>query len=293
MKKITHAGEIDLAGYILPCYVTKDEERIISSRRLQAALKMVDEKKGQQSPGKRLDRFFNYRALKPLFNEGFPQGHFKAITSKYGGQTIKGYKAEVLVDICNIMLKARRMSLLSGARQKIVAKQCEILLGAFAQVGIIALIDEATGYQNIRARKALEEILNKFISEELRKWAKTFPDEFYKQMFKLRGWPYDPASMKKPSVVGHYTNDLIYDRLAPGVLEELKKNNPRTPKGYRKNKHFQWLTEDVGDPRLREHLSAVIALMKASTTWDSFYRLLQRALPRYGDNYELPFKEDS
>jgi hypothetical protein len=71
--------------------------------------------------------------------------------------------------------------------QKIVGKKADILVRALASVGILALVDEATGYQYDRARHALEEILDKFISKELRKWAKTFPDEFYEQMFKLRG----------------------------------------------------------------------------------------------------------
>jgi hypothetical protein len=46
----------------------------------------------------------------------------------------------------------------------------------FARVCIVALVDEVTGYQYFRARQ--------FISKKLRKWAKTFPDEFYERMFK-------------------------------------------------------------------------------------------------------------
>jgi hypothetical protein len=83
----------------------------------------------------------------------------------------------------------------------------------------------------------------------------------------------------------------VYDRLAPGVLAELRKKNPITPKGYRKYKHFQWLTEDVGHPRLREHLAAVIALMKASSKWDHFKRYIERVFPRFGQ-LSLPFPID-
>lgn len=53
------------------------------------------------------------------------------------------------------------------------------------------------------------------------------------------------------------------------------------------SEHFQWLTEDVGDPRLREHLASVIVLMKAAGDWENFKRMIDRALPRYNDNYEL------
>ena len=66
--------------------------------------------------------------------------------------------------------------------------QCEILAPALARVGIIALIDEATGYQEIRDRQALQQILDKYLLKEYAAWAKRFPDEFYKQIFKLRGW---------------------------------------------------------------------------------------------------------
>ena len=91
--------------------------------------------------------------------------------------------------------------------------------------------------------------------------------------------------------MGKYTNNLVYERLAPGILEELKRKNPKTKSGYRKHKHFQWLTEDVGDPRLREHLASVITLMKASGDWGNFKRMIDRALPRYDHNYELPLDD--
>lgn len=94
---------------------------------------------------------------------------------------------------------------------------------------------------------------------------------------------YDPKSVKRPSVIGRYTEDLVYKRLAPGVLEQLKELNPVDEKGRRKHKHFQWLTQQEGYRRLMEHLSAVVALMKASSTWNRFYGNMQRALPQYND----------
>jgi hypothetical protein len=104
---------------------------------------------------------------------------------------LKGYEATLLPIVCDIWLKARAKGLLKpGQLDK--ALKAEILMRGLAHVGIIALVDEATGYQYDRARQALEEILDKFISKELRKWAKTFPDDFYQQMFRLKGWSYVP-----------------------------------------------------------------------------------------------------
>ena len=208
----------------------------------------------------------------------------------FSGDLAHGYEASILVEVCDMFIEARNKNKLLPT-QIFLADQSEIIIRSVAQVGIIALVDEATGYQYDRARNSLEKILDKFISTELRKWAKTFPDEFYEEMFRLRGWQYVPFSAKRPSVVGKYTNDLVYERLAPFVIEELKKITPRDSKGRHKHRLFQRLTEDVGHPRLREHLAAIIALMKASSNWNQFYRLVQRALPKYGDQRRLLMNE--
>jgi hypothetical protein len=202
------------------------------------------------------------------------------------GQETIGYEATILADICDAVLEARKANKLNY-QQVHIAEQCEILIRGFARVGIIALVDEATGYQDFRTRQALEQILDKFLREELGKWAKRFPDAFYKEMFRLRGWDYDPQSIRRPSFVGTLTNVLVYSRLAPGVLDELRRITPRDEQGRTKVRYHQWLTEDVGHPKLQEHLSAVIALMKASSDWKTFTRLLNRALPKYEGNLEL------
>ena len=48
--------------------------------------------------------------------------------------------------------------------------------------------------------------------------------EFYKEIFRLKSWVWNAGKM--PGVVGKYTNDLVYSRLAPNILEELEKVNP-------------------------------------------------------------------
>jgi hypothetical protein len=45
-------------------------------------------------------------------------------------------------------------------------------------------------------------------------------------------------------------------------------------------KLFQSLTENIGNPRLLEHLAAVTTLMKVSSTWDQFMEMLDKGLPR-------------
>lgn len=166
-----------------------------------------------------------------------------------------------------------------------------MLVRGFARVGIVALVDEVTGYQEIRDRQALQAILDKYLRESFAAWAKRFPDEFYREMFRLKGWQWRGMKVNRPSVVGHYTRDLVYERLAPGLIQELEVRNPKDEKGNRKVKHHQFLTDEIGHPALAQHLYAVIGFMRASSNWDQFYRLMQRAYPKRDTTMLLPLPD--
>lgn len=281
LPKATHDGALKIGDVKIPCFVLEDGTRVISGRSLTKSI-------GMKGRGQGAARITAHKALKPHISDELALAIDKPIRFVgIGGINNTGYEATALQELCDSILTARDNGDIKTIQEKRYARHAETLIRSFAKVGIVALVDEATGYQFDRARDALEKILDKFISKELRKWAKTFPDEFYQEMFRLRGWQYVPMSVARPGVVGKYTNDLVYERLAPGVLAELKKLTPKDSKGRHKQRLFQRLTEDVGHPRLREHLTAVIALMKASTKWDQFYRLLQRALPKYGEQMRL------
>jgi len=144
-------------------------------------------------------------------------------THSQGGKVAYGYPATMLVDLCEAILAARRAGML-GSRLDRLGHQAETLVRGFARVGIIALVDEATGYQKERARDALATILEAFVAKELQPWIKTFPPEYYEHLFRFRGLSYPPKQANyRPRYFGKLTNDFIYKRLAPGVLEELKK----------------------------------------------------------------------
>jgi hypothetical protein len=149
------------------------------------------------------------------------------------------------------------------------------------------LVDEATDFQAKRKSDALALILEAFVQKELRKWLHTFPSEFYEQLYRLRGIQYPPKNAK-PQYIGILTNNIVYDRLAPKVREELKRPEPRDASGRHKDKLHQRLTADIGHPRLREHLTAVIALMRVSPDHDVFEMLLNAAGPRWDDTLSLP-----
>jgi hypothetical protein len=127
--------------------------------------------------------------------------------------------------------------------------------------------------------------------KEFAAWAKCFPDEFYQHIFRLRGWTWKGMKVNRPQVVANYTKDVVWARLAPGILKELEARNP-IESGRRKAKHHQWLTEDIGHPALAQHLYAVIGLMRISDSWDQFKKMLDRAYPKRGDTLQLPLFKD-
>lgn len=273
----------------IQCYVLEDEKRVLIQTEMIRSLGMSKGSSGGSS-GDRLAKFIQGQRIKPYISNDLMQmtnTPLKFKTPK--GNVAYGYEAEVLAQICFAVLEADQAGLLQK-QQKHIAKQCGILVKGFAIVGINALVDEVTGYQDIRAKNNLAQILEKYILKEFKAWTKTFPDEFYREMFRLKSWSFDPSTVRKPSVIGRYTNDVVYERLAPGVLDELQRVNPTIKGKGRVRKHHQWLTGDVGHPKLKEHLSGVMALMRASANWRSFKDTLARAYPK--QNEQIPLALD-
>jgi hypothetical protein len=205
------------------------------------------------------------------------------------GVRASGYRAELLPEVCNIYLKARDDNRLAP-NQRHIAVQADILIRGLATVGIIALVDEATHYQEQRAKKALEEILENFVAKELQAWVKTFPNDYYANLFRLKGLNYPVTTVKRPQYFGLITNDIVYSRLAPGVLDELKKVTPPDQTGRLKDKLFQRLTQNIGYPKLREHLGSIVTLMKLSRDYPEFKRHLDNIHPRWDKTLPLPLE---
>ena len=274
----------------IPCYVLEGETRVLSQRGLQSSVGLGTGGGTQQIGAPRLSEFLGFFERKGMDIRDLSARLQAPIEFQPPvGRTAYGYPATLLVDICNLVLEARKQGALLNRQQRIAAR-CEMLIRGLATVGIIALVDEATGYQEIRAKRALATILEKFIAKELQPWTRTFPYEFYAQIFRLKGWD-GPHGSRRPRMVGQITSDVVYERLAPKVLNELRKRSPVMPSGTRKNKLFQWFTPDVGHPKLKEHLAAVTALMRASPNWTAFHRNLERAFPKFKETIPLPFDE--
>jgi hypothetical protein len=209
----------------LECYVLEKGKRVLSGRGMQEALGLG------QAHGGILRDFLGQENVKSFISNDLAMefaNPVRFIRPGRGGIPALAYEATLLPKLCDAILEARKHTKLSK-RQREIADQCEIIVRALSKVGIIALVDEVTGYQESRDSQALQIILEKYLTDEWAKWSKTFPDDFYKELFRLKniGFP-TGTSRNKPSYVGHWTNYVVYSRLAPGVLKALREKNPRT-----------------------------------------------------------------
>jgi hypothetical protein len=292
--KATHAGVVRIGDVELDCANLPDGRRVISEAAIMRALGRgysgyYSQRDASTDGSAVLPRYVAPLALKPFIPEDLLSllSNPIAYLPPGGSNMSKGVEAQALPKICRVWIEARNAGKLTTVQQR-AATKAEMLSFGFAEVGIAALIDEATGYQEVRDRRALEAILDRFLQKELAAWAKRFPDEFYQQIFRLKGWEWNGMSVKRPGVVGRYTTDLVYERLAPGILAELERRNPKNEHGHRPNRHHQWLTEDIGHPALAQHLYALIGFMRVASDWDQFYRMVQRAFPKKNTTMLLP-----
>jgi hypothetical protein len=287
-------GEIEL-----DCFVLNNSQRVISQRGMFRGLAVTrggprDDMR-PDNDGAELPRFATQKWLSSHLSSDLEMALRNPILfSAPGFHRVLGYPATILPEICDAILSARAAGH-TTERQKVIVDRAEELIRAFARVGIIALVDEATGYQAYRARDDLQKILAAYISPELLPWAKRFPDAFYEQLHRVWGWPYKPGNNSRNAYIGQLTNSLIYKQLPPGVLDELRQKSPKSQKtGRRKTTLHQGLTEDVGHPSLERQISATTTLLRASPSGqpEFFKTLFRNAFPeRQGELfYDAPIE---
>lgn len=282
MPRATHDGILELGDRKIECAVLEDGTRVLSQRSFATAVGASKPSSMTRRGAGELPSFLNAANLKPFIDEELIAAA-KPIEyiPTHGGRSAYGIKAEAVPKVCKVWLLARDADALRHA-QKHLAAGADIIIRGLAEVGIIALVDEATGYQDDRDRRALAKILEAFVAKELRPWVHTFPVDYYKELYRLRGLTYPPKGNKMPRYFGVLTNDIVYARLAPGVLAELRRVTPRDEKGRLKSHLHRRLTDDVGHPKLLQHLGSVVTVMKFSpdNDYDGFKKLLDKHYPR-------------
>ena len=263
------------------CYVLNNGQRVLSGRGIQKAIGYPS-KSGQwmnsfcNTPG--LSSFLNAgdKSISEQLSHPIP---FKRNDAGGSQSTTYGYEATLLVDICTAIIEAKRAGVFNN---EIMVASANSIVIAVAKTGIIALVDEATGYNRAknRAKNELQAFLDTFLAKEASKWVRMFDDNFFEDLYKMHNWTWERAA-KKPQIVGKWINDIVYERIGPCIYTELQELNPVNEKGNRKYKHHQLFTSDVGKPALKEHLHTLHAFAVLSNyDWERFMRNVDKVFPK-------------
>lgn len=283
--KATHEGVLRIGETNLDVAVLENGQRIIGQ---VAVFRALDRPHRGTMRIDQVPTFMDAKNLQPFVSDELLKVTSKVEYTGIDGKDAEGYDANILPLVADLYLRAREADVLTTGQRE-TAFKAEILVRSLAKVGITALVDEATGYQYEREREELQTILKQYIAEELLPWQQRFPHEFYKQIFRLNGWPYTVSNLKaRPSVVGKWTNKYIYRQLPKGVLEELKRLTPRDEEGKLKEHLHRRLTTDVGHTHLNNQIIQVVTIMKLSKSWRDFNK-------KFNDLFgqiEMEFEDD-
>jgi hypothetical protein len=249
------AGILSIGDLDLPVYVLDDGRRVISRT---GATSILTEGKG----GGNLESYIRVGALKNYLPEGLPGQMIEFSIPEVVNKSVAGMSAETFLDICRAYVTA-----LNDPNTKLTERQRDIAIKAgmfsvaVAKTGLIALIDEVTGYQYARAEDALQVKLRAFLADEMRKWERTFPNELWIEFGRLTGWK--GSVIQRPKYWGKIVMEIIYEYLDPDVAKWLKDHAPKPQHG--RNYH-QWLSEQYGLKKLIEHIWMVIGIAKTCRT---------------------------
>ena len=245
-------GKLPIGDLLLDCHVLNDERRVFTQGEMVRAL----------TGGTDSSNLARYLRRNPLITDDLSGGPIR-FQIPGNPQLALGSEATLLIEICERYLDARAQGLLKS-NQAHLARQAEIIVRSCAKVGIIALIDEATGYQKVRAKNALQVKLQAFIADELQDWALMFPEEFWLELARLEGVHYSARS--RPLRWGKYIMLFVYDAIDKDVGKELRKKNPE-PRFLRN--HHQWLKK-FGRDKVHDQIERVITIMKLCKDMDDF-----------------------
>jgi hypothetical protein len=278
-------GEIEFAGRVVSCAVLDTKMRVLTQETFLTALGRAGKAKGGQGSQQMirsggLPPFIAADNLQPFISDELRRAATPVVFRTLRGIKAYGYDARLMPMVCEVYLKARdaHLEALKDAQerrkrgqqveakavlmpnQEVLVQRCDLLVRSMAREHIVALVDRATGYNEIAMRDEITKILEAYIAPHLMPWTERFPDTFFKQVYRLHGWNYVPGNSRRPQYVGKFINKYIYDELPPGVHDKLRELNPVRESGYRATQHHRLLT-DTGNVHLDRQVNAVYTLM--------------------------------
>jgi hypothetical protein len=280
----------------LPCAVLDDENntRVFTQEGFLHAIGRARKAKGGE--GASVDgkpAFLRAKNLEPFISNELAESTAPIEFIPYKGPGYLGrafgYRAKLLPQVCWVFQDALIAQKLLPS-QKHIGEQCRLLLKALTDHAIEDLVDQATGFEDQKKLNALYKSIEKHVRKDAQAWVKMFDIEFYRHVYRLNRWKFDPNNTARPGIIGHWTND-IYDRLDLGVRDALHARVKRNANGRPTQKLTQYLTPEAGKPRLKELLEGVKALMRVSSDWGDFQLKMDIAFPRFDQNLTLPFND--
>lgn len=272
-----YTGKLRIGDRELECAVLDDGTRLISQGDIMRALGR-HESSGRKAESDIKAPFVSAANLREFVSSDLVAELTPVEYRQQDTSPIKtGYPAAVLPAVCEVYLAAREAGVLAPSQRQ-PAQAAEILMRGLARVGINALVDEATGYQEVRDRDELQKLLASYVAEEFRPWVQRFPYEFFSQVYRIYELD-EPKGGRRPQFIGGFINDYIYGGLPDGVLEELRRVNPSNDQGNRSRRHHQHLTELTGHTHLDRQITSVITLMSISSSRHEFKALYAKRFP--------------
>ncbi|HEV8433339.1 MAG TPA: P63C domain-containing protein [Thermoanaerobaculia bacterium] len=289
IPRAVNEGPLQIGDIIIECAVIDPGIRLINQESfLKAIGRSRTPKAGTGSASRTsvddLPPFLAAENIKPFVDDDLRQSTAPILYRTAEGRKAFGYNALLLPKVCDAYLKLRdaRKDLKS---QKHVIDAAYRLMRGLAQHGIIALVDKATGFDQQEQKREMLLIVQKYVAPELQPWLGKFPPEFWRELYRLRELPWTGTG-KHPQYFGHLINKYIYDQLPPGVQDELRRKNPVTERGYRKHKHYQYLTGETGIPHLDDQIKMTTMLMRISESREQFEAMFDKA---FAKQKRIPF----
>lgn len=258
LPKIWGKGPVKILDVELDCYILQDGTAVLNKVKMMEALgRSWRGKSRSESP-----TFIGAQNLQPFIKPELKE-LLKGTEFLDGNRRVSGYQADILPLVCDVYLDARSAGVLT-APQLPIAQTCEILVRSFARVGVIALIYEQLGFERYKHPEALRLLIESYLTEDARKWAKEFPDELFFQMDRIYG-NVKTTSRNRPKYYAKFIRKYIYDPIEKGmVLRRLDEVNPTNEKGNRAERHHSHMTQEIGIPALQAQIWQVTATLKIS-----------------------------
>ncbi len=308
-------GEIDFAGRRIACAVLDTKLRLLTQETFLTTLGRAPKAKGGQGSQQMmrvggLPPFLAAENLAPFISDELRQAASPVVFRTSRKNKAYGYDARLLPMVCEVYLLARdaHLKALKDAQvrrergenvearpvllpsQERLVQTCDLLMRSMAREHIVTLVDRATGYADQQVRDELIKILDQYIAPHLMPWLPRFPDEFFRQVYRIHGWPYVVGNRKMPQYVGKFINTYIYEHLPPGVLDKLKELNPVKEYGWRATQNHRFLT-DTGNVHLDRQITSTITVMALSENKqqfkEQFYRMHRTRMPEKPRTLEL------